>query len=197
MEEEIERYQREDLAEALRVLNAGGLIAYPTDTIWGIGCDATNERAVERVFALKRRSDAKALISIVDSSSKLLGLMPEVPPIAYDLLEAATSPLTIIYPNVKSLAQNLLAEDGSAGIRVVASEAEPFCNALCMRFKKPIVSTSANISGEASPRYFGEVSEEILKGVDYVVKYRQGDQRPHKASGIIKLFGDGTFQLIR
>lgn len=190
-----ERYEREDLAEALRVLEAGGVILYPTDTIWGIGCDATNEEAVRKVFELKHRASAKALISIVDSSAKLQGLMAEVPEIAYDLIEASPTPLTVIYPRVHGLAPNLLAEDGSAGIRVV--DREPFCRDLCLRFKKPIVSTSANVSGAPSPAHFGEISQEILEGVDYVVSYRQGDRRPATASSIIKLEVDGQFKVLR
>lgn len=193
--EEQERYEREDLAEALRVLEAGGVILYPTDTIWGIGCDATNKEAVEKVFKLKHRASAKALISIVDSSAKLQGLMAEVPEIAYDLIEASPTPLTVIYPGVHGLAPNLLAEDGSAGIRVV--DGEPFCRELCRRLKKPIVSTSANVSGEPSPAHFGEISEAILEGVDYVVRYRQGDRRAATASSIIKLEVDGQFKVIR
>lgn len=195
MDERERRYDREDIAEALRVLSEGGLILYPTDTIWGIGCDATNESAVRKVFALKQRDNAKALISIVDSAAKLPGLMPEVPEIAYDLIEASPTPLTIVYPNVKGLASNLLAEDGSAGIRVVSGE--PFCRDLCMRFKRPIVSTSANISGAPSPALFAEISEEVIAGVDYVVKYRQDDRRPAQSSGIIKLEVDGRFEIIR
>lgn len=190
-----ERYEREDLQQALEVLKNGGIILYPTDTIWGIGCDATNPEAVAKVYALKRREDAKALISIVDSNAKLVGLMREIPEISYDLLEATTTPLTIIYPNVKNIAPNLLAEDGSAGIRIVDSE--PFCRALCERFRKPIVSTSANISGESSPAHFGEISQEVIDGVDYVVKYRQNDRSSSKASSIIKLNADGTFVIIR
>lgn len=190
-----ERYEREDLSEALRVLEEGGVILYPTDTIWGIGCDATNAEAVQKVFELKHRASAKALISIVDSSAKLQGLMEEVPEIAYDLIEASPTPLTVIYPGVRGLAPNLLAEDGSAGIRVV--DREPFCRDLCLRFKKPIVSTSANVSGAPSPAHFGEISQEILEGVDYVVKYRQGDRRPATASSIIKLEVDGQFKVLR
>lgn len=193
--ERVYRYEREDIAEALRVLEQGGLIVYPTDTIWGIGCDATNAEAVQRVFELKRRASAKALISIVDSVAKLPALMREVPEIAYDLIEATTTPLTIIYPEVKGLAPNLLAEDGSAGIRVV--ESEPFCRDLCMRLKRPVVSTSANISGDPAPAHFGEITEEVLSGADYVVRYRQEDRRMAKASGIIKLEVDGSFKLIR
>lgn len=193
--ENIRRYEREDLARALEVLEQGGLILYPTDTIWGIGCDATNPEAVKKVFELKHREDAKALISIVDSPAKLIGLMKEVPFIAYELLDATTTPLTIIYPKVHGLAPNLLAEDGSAGIRVVSDE--PFCRDMCLRFKHPIVSTSANISGAPSPTCFADISDEILGGVDYVVQHRQDDTSKGKASSIIKLEADGSFKLIR
>ena len=188
------RYELDDLNEALRTLKAGGLILYPTDTIWGIGCDATNAKAVSRVFELKRRDDAKALISIVQTNAILPLLMTKVPPVAYDLIDAAIQPLTIIYPDVHGLAPNLLAEDGSAGIRVVD---ELFCNKLCERFRKPIVSTSANISGEPSPASFREISDEIKNGVDYIVRYRQNERTPHVASNIIKLEVDGAFKLIR
>lgn len=191
----IAKYERDDLQRALEVLKNGGLILYPTDTIWGIGCDATNPEAVAKIYALKKRADAKAMISIVDSNAKLIGLMQEIPEISYDLIEATTTPLTIIYPNVKGLAHNLLAEDGSAAIRVVDSE--PFCKALGERLHKPIVSTSANISGEPSPSHFGDICQEIIDGVDYVVKYRQGDRHKAKASSIIKLNADGTFKIIR
>lgn len=191
---DVPRYELEDLNAALRTLNAGGLILYPTDTIWGIGCDATNPEAVARVFELKRRDDAKALISIVQTNAILPLLMDKVPPVAYDLIDAAIQPLTIIYPAVHGLAPNLLAEDGSAGIRVVD---ELFCNKLCERFRKPIVSTSANISGEPSPASFKQISDEIKSGVDYVVKYRQKEKTPHVASNIIKLEVDGAFKIIR
>ncbi len=191
---EAPRYDLEDLNEALRTLKAGGLILYPTDTIWGIGCDATNEDAVRRVFELKKRDDAKALISIVQTNAILPLLMDEVPRVAYDLIDAALQPLTIIYPNVHGLAHNLLAEDGSAGIRVVD---ELFCNKLCERFRKPIVSTSANISGEPSPASFSAISDEVKAGVDYIVRYRQKERTPHVASNIIKLEVDGAFKIIR
>lgn len=187
-------YTKEDIDTALDTLRKGGIILYPTDTIWGIGCDATSVAAVKRVYEIKQRADAKALISIVETNAKLQGLMDEVPELAYDLTTLSTEPLTIIYPNVRGLAPNLLAEDGSAGIRVCD---EPFCRALCQRFRKPIVSTSANISGAPAPRSFSEISPEILAAVDYVVQYRQEDKRLGTASKIMKLNTDGTFVLIR
>ena len=188
------RFDAEDMKQALKTLTEGGLILYPTDTIWGIGCDATNPEAVKKVFALKQRDDAKALISIYHTSNVLQTLMKEVPRVAYDLIDAAVRPLTIIYPGVHGLAENLLAEDGSAGIRIVD---EYFCNELCRRFRKPIVSTSANISGEPSPANFKEISEAIKEGVDYVVRYRQKERSKHVASNIIKLETDGTFKVLR
>lgn len=194
IEKEREIYSKDDLDTALKTLQQGGIILYPTDTIWGIGCDATDTNAVQKIYEIKKRSDAKALISIIDSNAKLQSLMEEVPEIAYDLTDLATEPLTIIYPNVRGLAPNLLAEDGSAGIRICD---DPFCKMLCQRFKRPIVSTSANISGETTAASFHEISQEILNAVDYIVKYRQEDSRQRKASKIIKLNADGTFILIR
>ena len=187
-------FDAEDLTQALAALPAGKLILYPTDTVWGIGCDATNPDAVQKIYQLKQRSDAKAMLSIIDSNAKLPALMKEVPEIAYELTAIATEPLTIIYPNVTGVAANLLAEDGSAGIRVCN---EPFCQALCQRFRKPIVSTSANISGEPTPAFFNEISNAILQGVDYIVKFRQQDKTPHQPSHILKLAVNGTFTIIR
>lgn len=187
-------FDAEDLTQALAALTAGKLILYPTDTVWGIGCDATNPDAVQKIYQLKQRSDAKAMLSIIDSNAKLPALMKEVPEIAYELTAIATEPLTIIYPNVTGVAANLLAEDGSAGIRVCN---EPFCQALCQRFRKPIVSTSANISGEPTPAFFNEISNAILQGVDYIVKFRQQDKTPHQPSHILKLEVNGTFTIIR
>ena len=184
----------EDIKKACEVMQAGGIILYPTDTIWGIGCDATNEEAVRRVYELKRRIDNKAVLVLTDSSAKLNMYVSEVPDIAWDLIEVTDTPLTIIYSQAKNLASNLLGEDGSIGIRVTNEE---FSRKLCERFRKPIVSTSANISGEPSPANFQEISEEIKKGVDYIVNYRQEDMSKAKPSHIIKLGNGGIFQIIR
>lgn len=175
-------------------MQVGGIILYPTDTIWGIGCDATNEEAVRRVYELKRRIDNKAVLVLTDSTAKLNMYVSEVPDIAWDLIEVTDTPLTIIYSQAKNLASNLLGEDGSIGIRVTNEE---FSRKLCERFRKPIVSTSANISGEPSPANFQEISEEIKKGVDYIVNYRQEDMSKAKPSHIIKLGNGGVFQIIR
>ena len=172
----------------------GGLILYPTDTIWGIGCDATNEEAVRKVYALKRRSDHKAMLLLMDSSAKLNYYVQEVPDVAWDLIELADSPLTVIYSGARNVAPNLLAEDGSVGIRITQEE---FSHKLCERFRKPLVSTSANVSGEPSPANFSEISATIKAGVDYIVRYRQDDLSKAAPSHIIKLGAGGLVKIIR
>jgi sua5/yciO/yrdC/ywlC family protein len=184
----------EDIKKACEVLRAGGLILYPTDTIWGIGCDATNEEAVKKVYELKKRSDNKAMLVLTDSPVKLETYVSEIPDIAWDLIEVADKPLTIIYSNAKNLANNLLGEDGSVGIRVTNEE---FSRRLCESFRKPLVSTSANVSGEPSPANFSEISEEVKNGVDYIVGYRQDDMQKASPSNIIKLGAGGLVQIIR
>lgn len=176
------------------MLVSGGLILYPTDTIWGIGCDATNEEAVHRVYELKRRVDSKALITLLDNPIKLDYYIDEVPSLAWDLIELSEKPLTIIYDGARNVAPNLMAEDGSLAIRVTK---EKFSQELCKRFRKALVSTSANISGEPAPANFDDISEEIKQGVDYIVKYRQEDTSKSKASSIIKLGKTGQVKIIR
>lgn len=183
-----------EIKKALEVLRSGGIILYPTDTVWGIGCDATNERAVKRVFEIKKRTDTKAILVLIDNPAKLQGYVDEVPDIAWDLIEMTEKPLTIIYPQAKNLASNLIAEDNSIGIRVTN---EPFSKTLCEQLRKPIVSTSANISGEPTPRNFSQISEEIKSAVDYVVNFRQDDKSEPKPSSIIKLGKGNLFELIR
>ena len=173
---------------------AGGLILYPTDTIWGIGCDATNEKAVRRVYELKRRSDHKAMLLLMDSSAKLNYYVQEVPDVAWDLIELADSPLTVIYNGARNVAPNRLAADGSVGIRITQEE---FSHKLCERFRKPLVSTSANVSGDPSPANFSEISETIKAGVDYIVRYRQDDLSKAAPSHIIKLGAGGLVKIIR
>ncbi len=191
-------YTREELNQAVKqavdVMRKGGVILYPTDTVWGLGCDATNEKAVAKVYAIKQRNDAKALITLTDNENILSYFMKEVPEIAYDLIECADKPLTIIYPNAKNLAPNLLAEDGSVGIRVTREEVSA---TLCQRMRTPIVSTSANISGEPTPQTFSEITNAIKDQVDFIMPLRQDDNTPHEPSGIIKLFANGTFKMIR
>ena len=184
----------EDIKKAFEVLVSGGLILYPTDTIWGIGCDATNEEAVHRVYELKRRVDSKALITLLDNPIKLDYYIDEVPSLAWDLIELSEKPLTIVYDGARNVAPNLMAEDGSLAIRVTK---EKFSQELCKRFRKALVSTSANISGEPAPANFDDISEEIKQGVDYIVKYRQDDTSKSKASSIIKLGKTGEVKIIR
>lgn len=184
----------EDIKKACEVMAAGGIILYPTDTIWGIGCDATNEKAVQRVYELKRRADNKAMLVLMDSEANLDRYVSDVPDIAWDLISVSDKPLTIIYSSAKNLATNLLGADGSVGIRITNEE---FSKKLCERFRKPLVSTSANVSGEPSPANFSEVSEVIKEGVDYTVSYRQDDMSKAAPSGIIKLGAGGLVQVIR
>lgn len=184
----------EEIKKAFDVLAAGGLILYPTDTIWGIGCDATNEEAVNKVFELKKRVDQKALIVLIDNPVKLDFYVDGVPEIAWDLVEVSDKPLTIVYDNARNIASNLIGEDGSIAIRVTQ---EKFSHELCKRFRKAIVSTSANISGEKSPQSFDEISDEIKNGVDYIVNYRHDEIQKAKPSSIIKLGKTGEISIIR
>ena len=184
----------EDIKKCIEVLNKGGLILYPTDTIWGIGCDATNPDAVKKVYDLKRREDNKAMLVLLDNVNNLDRYVRDVPEIAYDLIDVAVSPLTIIYDGGYNLAPNLLGENGSVGIRVTH---EKFSQMLCKRFRRPIVSTSANISGEPSAATFGDISQVIKDGVDYIVDYRRDDNAKRKASSIIKLGADGAIKILR
>lgn len=193
------RYDKDDLAEALRVLRGGGVIVYPTDTVWGIGCDATNEEAVQRIYALKRRADSKSMLVLIDSPAKLPYYVGEVPDTAWTLLDATnddetSKPLTIIYPHARNLAPNLIAEDGSVGIRITN---EPFSKALCAQLRHPLVSTSANISGQPTARCFRGIAQEILDGADYVCRFRRDDDSEHEPSSIIKVNADNTFSIIR
>lgn len=188
------RYDKADLLKAVEILKQGGVIVYPTDTVWGIGCDATNAEAVARIYEIKHRADAKAMLSLVDAPGRLQAYIPEIPSVAWDLMECATRPITIIYPSVRGLAANLIAEDGSAGIRITD---EPFSKALCAALKKAVVSTSANISGEPTPAFFSQISPAILEKADYVVKFRRNDKTPASPSSVIKLEVDSRFKIIR
>ncbi len=186
--------REEDISQACAVMQRGGVILYPTDTIWGIGCDATNSEAVRRVYEIKRRADNKALIVLTDAMAKVEFYVDEVPDIAWDLVELSAKPLTIIYSGARNLAPELLGEDGSVGIRVTK---ESFSQSLCRRFRKAIVSTSANVSGMPSPRKFADISDEILQAVDYVVASRRDEAAESKPSGIIKLGAGGLVKVIR
>ncbi len=175
-------------------MQEGGVILYPTDTIWGLGCDATNPDAVRRVYEIKKRADSKAMLVLVDSSVKVDFYVQDVPEVAWDLIELADKPLTIIYSGARNLAPNLLAEDGSVGIRVTS---EDFSRRLCQQFRKAIVSTSANISGQPSPVNFSEISDDVKSQVDYIVGFRQDDISRPKPSSIIKLDKGGVIKIIR
>ncbi|HAF29312.1 MAG TPA: threonylcarbamoyl-AMP synthase [Bacteroidales bacterium] len=183
-----------DITKALEVLKKGGVILYPTDTIWGLGCDATNPKAVERIYQIKQRSDQKSMLVLLDNPNKIPSYINEIPEIAWDLIELTDKPLTIIYAGAKNLASNLIAEDGSVGIRI--SE-DPFNQKLIQKFQKPLVSTSANKSGERSPSNFSEISLKIIESVDYVVQWRQDDYSPSQPSSILKLGINGEIEIIR
>ena len=185
---------RDDIREAVQVMNRGGIILYPTDTIWGLGCDATNAAAVSRIYEIKKRADSKALITLVDSEAKIDFYVREVPDVAWDLIELTTKPLTIIYDNARNLAENLTAEDGSIAIRVTR---ESFSRELCMRMKRAIVSTSANISVTPSPKNFQDISPKIKAAVDYICSSRQDEMQNPPASSIIKLGAGGLIEIIR
>lgn len=182
------------MKNAVETLKNGGLILYPTDTVWGIGCDARNAEAVKRVYELKQRSDSKAMLVLLDAAARLSYYVEQVPDMAWDLMEYSIRPLTIIYPNARNVATNLIAEDGSLGIRITEDK---FCQQLCTRLRGPVVSTSANISGKTAATTFATIDRQIIEGVDYVVKFRQDDTTPSIPSSIIKLEVNNVFQLIR
>ena len=202
------RYDKEDLQEALRVLRDGGVIVYPTDTVWGIGCDATNEEAVRKIYRLKQREDSKSMLVLMDSAAKLPYYIGDIPEAAEMLLEAQNTehraqtdlpeeelkPMTIIYPHGRNMAKNLIAEDGSIGIRITN---EAFSKALCAQLRHPLVSTSANISGHPTARFYHEIEREVLDGADYVCRFRRDDDTPHEPSSLIKINDDGSYKIIR
>lgn len=190
----VDTQYKEDLDKAIQCLRSGGIILYPTDTVWGIGCDATNSEAVAKIFALKERADAKSMLVLVDSIPALERVIPEVPDVAYDMIDLAIRPITIIYDDAKGVAPALIAEDGSLGVRVTK---ERFSQDICRILRRPIVSTSANISGEPTPAVFSAISPAIVNGVDYVVNYRQLDNPKAQPSQIIKLGRGGEVKVIR
>lgn len=184
----------EDIKKAVEVLRNGGVILYPTDTVWGIGCDATNEEAVRKVYEIKHRDDSKAMICLVDSDVRLQRYVRNVPEVAWDLIELSERPTTVILDGATGLAPNLIAEDGSIAVRVTK---ETFSKELCYRFQKPLVSTSANISGEPAAQNYCDISEEILNAVDYVCLTRRQEHEPHRPSAIIKIAMNGEVKIIR
>lgn len=185
---------KSDIDAAVRCMKGGGVILYPTDTVWGIGCDATRSDAVRRVFEIKRRAEAKALITLVGSVDQLCRYVDDPPEVALELAELATTPCTIVYDHPRGLAPELLAPDGSAGVRLTS---EAYSRALCLGLRRPVVSTSANVSGAPTPAFFAEISQEIIDAVDYVAEYRRDDRSPHAASSVIKIGSDCSMKIIR
>ncbi len=183
-----------DINAAISALRNGGVILYPTDTIWGIGCDATNSAAVRRVFDIKQRADSKALITLVGSEAALERVVDEVPEVAWQLIDVADRPTTIVYDQGRNVAPELLAADGSIGVRLTR---EPFSAELCRRFKRPIVSTSANVSGHPSPSTFADIDHSIISQVDYVCASRRHESAPASPSMVIKISADGLFKILR
>ncbi|MDE5845945.1 MAG: threonylcarbamoyl-AMP synthase [Muribaculaceae bacterium] len=188
------RYDEADLKEAVKVMKEGGIILYPTDTVWGIGCDAANEEAVRKIYELKKREDSKSMLVLVGSEGMLQRTVKDVPEIAWQLIEAAVNPMTIIYDHPIGVADSLKAEDGSLGIRITS---EKFSRMLCERMRGPIVSTSANVSGKPTPMTFAEISSEIKNGVDYVCRFRQKEKASSKPSNIIKITRENIVKVIR
>ena len=202
--------QEQDIRQAVEVLRRGGVILYPTDTVWGIGCDATNSEAVRRVYQIKQRDDSKALICLVDSDVRMQRYVRDVPEVAWQLIDAVEergtkneeravksrvgSPITLVLDGASGLAPELLAEDGTVGIRITH---EPFSRELCYRFQKPLVSTSANISGEPAAQNYRDISEDILNAVDYVCFSRRQEHQPHHPSSVIKIGRGGEVVVIR
>ena len=190
--------REEDIKKAVETMRKGGVILYPTDTVWGIGCDATNAEAVKRVYAIKQRDDSKALICLVDSDARMQRYFRNVPDVAWQLIdslkESDAKPTTLILDGAINLAENLIADDGSVGIRITN---EPFSKELCFRFQKAIVSTSANISGEPAAQNYGDIDPRILEAVDYVCWSRRQEHKPHTPSSIIKLKENGEVEIIR
>jgi L-threonylcarbamoyladenylate synthase len=184
----------QDIQKCIEVLAAGGTILYPTDTIWGIGCDATQFHAAKKIYQLKQREDAKAMLVMVNSADMLSRYVEEIPAMAYEIIDINDDPLTIIYPSGRNLAGNLLSQDGSIGIRITS---DPFCFELIRRFRKPLVSTSANIAGQPAPSIFSEISAKIISKVDYTVSWRQKDHIKRKPSGILKVQLNGEIEVIR
>jgi L-threonylcarbamoyladenylate synthase len=184
----------EDIKKSIAVLREGGVILYPTDTVWGLGCDATNSEAVDKIYGIKSRPGSKSLIILVNSVGMLERYVKDIPPTAMDLINVSDSPLTIIYPKGRNLAEGVCSDDGSVGIRICN---EPFCNELISRFRKPLVSTSANKSGHPAPGSFDEIEEEIISSVDYCVVYRQYDRQRHAPSPVISIDKNGVLRILR
>lgn len=186
--------REEDIRRAVEVMRAGGVILYPTDTVWGIGCDATNPEAVAKVYAIKHRDDSKAMICLVDSDARLQRYVRNVPDVAWQLIDCSDRPMTVILDGATGLATNLIADDGSVALRITK---EAFSKELCYRFQKAIVSTSANISGEPAAQNYCDIKQELLDAVDYVCWSRRQEHQPHKPSSIVRVKLNGEVDIIR
>jgi L-threonylcarbamoyladenylate synthase len=184
----------DDIRNALRVLRAGGVILYPTDTIWGLGCDATNAEAVKKIYAIKKRADSKSLIVLVNSVDMLTRYVDNPPEVALQMAVLTDQPLTIVYDRGRSLAEGVASSDGSVGVRLCG---DPFCDGLITAFRRPVISTSANISGTETPSLFDEISDEIKTAADYVCLYRQDDRSRSQASSVIRVSGNGVVKILR
>jgi len=185
---------KDEVAKAFKIVQDGGIILYPTDTIWGIGCDATNTEAVQKIYRLKQRDETKSMIILLDTDNKLPSYISDVPDLAYDLMEFAENPLTLVMPGAKNISPALISSDGSIGVRI---SGHPFCQQLIQRLRKPLVSTSANISGKPSPQYFSQINQEIIDGVNYVVDIDQHSMEIKNPSTIMRLAPNGSFEFIR
>lgn len=190
---DIQNFTEEDIERAVSTMKAGGIILYPTDTVWGIGCDATNKEAVAKIYLLKQRSDSKALITLLNKV-EFIERYADIPEVAYQLLEVAVEPVTIVYDGARGVANNLIADDGSIAIRVTH---EQISSELCRRLRRPVVSTSANISGTPTPRNFKEIDMAIIEGVDYAMKSRRDDMSTPKSSTILRLRPNGEVTILR
>jgi L-threonylcarbamoyladenylate synthase len=184
----------EDVEECLHVLKAGGVILYPTDTVWGLGCDATNAEAVQKIYTIKQRPESKALIVLLSEERDIIRYVAQPDLRVFDYLQQTSRPTTVIYHGAIGMAENLIAADGSIGIRLVQDE---FCRHLIKRFRKPLVSTSANVSGQPAPAVFSEIAEEIISKTDYVVRYRREDLTIRQPSAVILWNNDGTVKVLR
>ena len=183
----------DEINKCVEVLKKGGVILYPTDTVWGLGCDATNDKAIERIYEIKKRNESKALICLVSDFKMLNQYVEDVPEVAYDILKYANKPTTIIYDKPIRIAENLVPEENTLAIRVASDD---FCKQLIRKYRRPLVSTSANLSGAATPGNYDEISEEIKGAVDYVVNWNRNKKKA-KPSAIIKLSNDGGVKVIR
>ncbi|MBQ0056975.1 MAG: threonylcarbamoyl-AMP synthase [Bacteroidales bacterium] len=185
---------KEIIDKTIEILNRGGVILYPTDTVWGLGCDATNSEAVKRIYEIKKRADSKSMLCLCDAIGRVDYYFDRVPDIAWDLWEVADKPLTLILPRARNVAQELIAADGTMGMRITK---ETVSNTICARLKKPLVSTSANISGQPTARCFADISDEIKNAVDYIVPLRQNETENPAPSGIIMVGDGGLIKVIR